>query len=181
MSGKLWVRFLCFESVHREVASERPLLAAPQRYLRRQGARTRLIREDPHHPRPPLHLPKEPLQHVRRAYPGVVRSWVGKVGKGVPYARLEDRDGLREAPTVKLYKLLGQSPRRLLAPHLEDRFEVLRHLGHRRGRHVGQDVALKMYGAPLPLGTRQLAEDRSLYTLMVVRDHQLHATQPPVQ
>src|SRR5215213_9202959 len=126
-------------------------------------------------------LPKEPLQHVRRAYPGVVRSWVGKVGKGVPYARLEDRDGLREAPTVKLYELLGQSPRRLLSPHLEDRFEILRHLGHRGGRHVGQDVALKMYGAPLPLGTRQLAEDRSLYTLMVVRDHQLHATQPPVQ
>src|SRR5919107_4774286 len=81
------------------------------RYLRRQGARTRLIREDPHHPRSPLHLPKEPLQHVRRAYPGVVRSWVGKVGKGVPYARLEDRDRLREAPTVKLGELLGQSPR----------------------------------------------------------------------
>src|SRR5215217_1204096 len=36
MSRKLWVWFLCFfESVHREVAFKRPLLATPQSYLRR--------------------------------------------------------------------------------------------------------------------------------------------------
>lgn len=36
MSRKLWVRFFyCFENVHREVALQRPLLAAPQHYLRR--------------------------------------------------------------------------------------------------------------------------------------------------
>lgn len=36
MSRKLWVWFLCcLESVHREIAPERPLLTAPQGYLRR--------------------------------------------------------------------------------------------------------------------------------------------------
>ncbi len=36
MSRKLWVWFsYCFEGVHREIALERPLLAAPQGYLRR--------------------------------------------------------------------------------------------------------------------------------------------------
>src|SRR5215211_2427404 len=41
MSRMLWVWFsYCFEGVHREVASERPLLAAPQSYLCGQGART---------------------------------------------------------------------------------------------------------------------------------------------
>src|SRR5215203_6855551 len=35
MSRRLWVWFLyCFESVHREVTPEHPLLAAPQGYLR---------------------------------------------------------------------------------------------------------------------------------------------------
>src|SRR5829696_3765205 len=67
MSRKLWVRvFHCFEGVHLEVALQSPLLAPPQRYLCRQAARARLIGEDPHHPRPPLYLFKQPLQHVRR-------------------------------------------------------------------------------------------------------------------
>jgi hypothetical protein len=62
MSRKLWVRFLCYlEGVHREVALQRPLLAAPQGYLRSQRACTHLAGEHPYHPRPPLHLPKEPL------------------------------------------------------------------------------------------------------------------------
>ncbi len=35
MSRKLWVRFLCFfQGVHRKIALQRPLLAAPQDYLR---------------------------------------------------------------------------------------------------------------------------------------------------
>src|SRR5215212_4388994 len=68
MSRKLWVGFLCcFESVHREVTPERPLLAAPQGNLRGQGARARLVGEHPHHPRPPLYLFEQMLQHVRRA------------------------------------------------------------------------------------------------------------------
>ena len=38
MSRMLWVWFLCFfESVYRQVAFERPLLAAPQSYLCGQG------------------------------------------------------------------------------------------------------------------------------------------------
>src|SRR5215217_3804320 len=77
MSRKLWVRlFHCFEGVHREVALQRPLLAAPQCYLCGQRARTHLVGEHPHHPCSPLHLFKEPLEHVRRAYAGMVASGV---------------------------------------------------------------------------------------------------------
>ncbi len=48
MSGKLWVWvFYCFESIHRKVAFQRPLLAAPQGYLRRKRARARLVGEHP--------------------------------------------------------------------------------------------------------------------------------------
>src|SRR5215210_4509598 len=84
MSRKLWVWFShCFEGVHREVALQRPLLTAPQGYLRRQRARTHLVREDPHHPRPPLDLLKQALQHVRCAYPSVVRSWIAQVAQGI--------------------------------------------------------------------------------------------------
>src|SRR5215218_10947478 len=73
MSRKLWVRFFQrLEGVHREVTFQHPLLGAPQGYLRGQRARTHLVGEHPYYPRPPLHLPKEPLQHVRRASPGVV-------------------------------------------------------------------------------------------------------------
>ena len=61
MSRKLWVGFLYyFESVHGEVTPERPLFAAPQGYLRGQGARARLVGEHPHHPRPLLHLFEQP-------------------------------------------------------------------------------------------------------------------------
>src|SRR5215208_8179688 len=50
MSRILWVWFLCYlKSVHREVAPERPLLAAPQGYLRCSRARARLVGEDPYH------------------------------------------------------------------------------------------------------------------------------------
>src|SRR5215217_5250840 len=84
MSRKLCVWFLCFlESLYREVASERPFLAAPQGYLCGQGACTRLAREDAHYPRPPLHLFEEPLEHVGRAYPGMVASRVAKIGESV--------------------------------------------------------------------------------------------------
>src|SRR5215216_1904503 len=77
MSRKLWVRFLHYlQGAHREIALERPLLAAPQGYLRRQSARAHLVGEHSHYPRPPLYLLKQALQHVRRAYPGVVASWV---------------------------------------------------------------------------------------------------------
>src|SRR3712207_8824974 len=107
MSRMLWGRVLrCFEGVHREVAFQRPLLAAPQGYLRRQRSRTPLIGEHPHYPRPPLHLLKEPLRHVGRTYPGVVASGVAQVGESVPYTRLEDRDSLREAPAIEPYELL---------------------------------------------------------------------------
>ena len=114
MSRILWVRFLCFEGVHHEVASERPLLAAPQSYLCGQDARARLVRKDTYHPSPPLHLFEEPLEHVRRAYPGMVASRVAKVGECVLYPALEDRDGLGVALLVEIYELLGQSPRTLL-------------------------------------------------------------------
>src|SRR5215217_3018628 len=68
MSRILWVWFLCYlKSVHREVAPERPLLAAPQGYLRCKRARARLVGEDPYHPRPPLYLLEQALQHVGRA------------------------------------------------------------------------------------------------------------------
>src|SRR5215204_3257400 len=68
MSRKLWVRFFQrLEGVHREVTFQHPLLGAPQGYLRGQRAHTHLVGEHPYYPRPPLHLPKEPLQHVRRA------------------------------------------------------------------------------------------------------------------
>jgi hypothetical protein len=78
--SKLWVWFLCFGGVHHNVASERLLLAAPQSYLRRQRSRSPLIGEHPYYSRPPLHLLKTPLQHVGRAYPGMVASGVAKVG-----------------------------------------------------------------------------------------------------
>src|SRR5215212_1878073 len=108
MSRKLWVWFLrCLEDVHREVAPSHPLLATPQGYLRGQGARARLVREDPYHPRPPLDLLEEALEHVGRAKPWMVASREGEVGESVPYARLEDRDGLRETLAVKLHKLFG--------------------------------------------------------------------------
>src|SRR5215211_7057671 len=77
MSRKLWVRFFhCLEGIHREVTFQRPLLAAPQGYLRSQCARTHLVGKHPYYPRPPLYLPKEPLEHVRRAYAGMVASGV---------------------------------------------------------------------------------------------------------
>src|SRR5215213_9422593 len=181
MSRKLWVGFLyCFESVHREVTSERPLLAAPQGYLRGQRARARLVREDPYHPRPPLYLLEQTLQHVRRAQLGVVASREGKVGQRVPYARLEDGDRLRETFAVELYELFGQGPGCLLASDLEDRLEIICHLAHLAGRHVGEYVAFEMHHAPLPPCPRQLARYRCLYPLVVVRDHQLHSRKASV-
>src|SRR5215211_6456870 len=70
MSRKLWVWFTYrFEDVHREVAPERPLLAAPQGYLRGQGARARLVGKHPYHPRSSLYLLEQALEHVGRAYP----------------------------------------------------------------------------------------------------------------
>src|SRR5919202_789447 len=109
MSGMLWVwvsRY--FKGVHREVALQRPLLTASQRYLRRQRARARLVGEDPYHPRPPpLDLLEETLEHVRRAYAGVVASRVAQVGECVLYPRLEDPDGLRVALVVERGELLG--------------------------------------------------------------------------
>src|SRR5215218_6664532 len=108
MSRKLWVWFLrFFEGVHREVAPERPLFAASQDYLRSQRARAHLVGEHPNHPRPPLYLLEQTLQHVRRAKLSVVASGEGEVGEGVPYARLEDRDGLRETSAVELHELFG--------------------------------------------------------------------------
>src|SRR5215210_7843384 len=174
MSRILWVWFFYFESVHREIASESPFLAAPQGYLRGQGARARLVREDPNHPRPPLHLLEQALQHVRRAQPGVVASGVVKVGEGIPYARLEDRDRLREALAVELHELFGQGSCRILAPHLEDRLEVLGHLAHLAGRNAREHVALEVHHAPLPLYSRQLARHRCLYAFVVVGDHETH-------
>src|SRR5215217_624718 len=56
MSRVLWVWFFCFESVHREVASASPFLAAPQRYLRRYTRPATLIGEHPYNPRAPLDL-----------------------------------------------------------------------------------------------------------------------------
>ena len=82
MSRKLWVWVsYYFEGVHRKVALERLLLTALQRYLRRQRSRAHLVGEDPHHPRTPLHFLEQPLQHVRRAYPGVVTSGITQVGR----------------------------------------------------------------------------------------------------
>src|SRR5215218_1277570 len=131
MSGKLWVWFLCFfESGYREVAFERPLLATPQSYLCGQGARTRLAREDAHYPRPSLHLFEEALQHVRRAYPGMVASRVAKIAQSVLYSRLEDRNRFGIAPLVERDELLRQRLGRLLPPDLEDRLEILRNVRH---------------------------------------------------
>src|SRR5215210_274609 len=169
MSRKLWVWFShCFEGVHREVALQRPLLTAPQGYLRRQRARTHLVREDPHHPRPPLDLLKQALQHVRCAYPSVVRSWIAQVAQGIIDPGLKHPNRLRETLCVELYELLCQGSRRLLAPDLEDRLQILGDLCHRGGRHVGEHVALEMHHAPLPPHSRQLARHRRLYPLVVV-------------
>jgi hypothetical protein len=65
MSRMLWVWFLrSLESVHRQIASQRPLLAAPQGYLRCQREGARLVGEDPHHPRPPLYLLEQTLERL---------------------------------------------------------------------------------------------------------------------
>src|SRR5215216_1511395 len=110
MSRKLWLRlFHCFEGVYREVALQHPLLGAPQRYLCSQRARAHLVGEHPHHPRSPLHLFKEPLEHVRRAYAGMVASGVAYVGQGLLYARLENADDLRVTLAVKSHEREGRS------------------------------------------------------------------------
>src|SRR5215211_7395082 len=121
MSRKLWVRFLRFEGVYRKVTSQRPLLGAPQSYLRGQCHRTRLVREDAHHPRPPLHLLEQALEHVRRTDPRVVASRKAEVAQGVCYPCLEDRDCLRVALLVEHDELFYQRLGRLLSPDLEDR------------------------------------------------------------
>src|SRR5215210_2945949 len=155
MSRKLWVWFLCSsEGVHREVASERPLFAAPQSYLRGQRTRAPLVGENPHHPRAPR--------------------------QRLLYACLKDRNRLRETPAVEFGELLGQSFRRLLTADLEDRLQILGYLCHRGGRHVSQDVAFEMNGAPLPLGARQLAKDGGLYPFVVIGDHQAYSRKAPV-
>ncbi len=46
---------------------------------------------------------------------------------------------------------------------------------------MGEHVALKMHHAPLPIHPRQLARYRCLYPLVVVRDHQAHPAESPVQ
>src|SRR5215210_2856619 len=165
----LWVWFsYCFEGGHREVAFQRPLLAAPQCYLRRQRRRARLVGEDPHHPRPPLYLLEQTLQHVRRAYPYVVASGVAQVGKGITDPCLKHRNRLRKTLAVELEELPGQGLRRLLAPDLEDGLQILGDLRHRGGRHVREHVALEMDHAPLPPYSRQLTGHRRLYPLVVV-------------
>ena len=81
MSQVLWGRFHCFfEGVHRQVALQRPLLAAPQGYLCRQGAHARLVGEDPDYPCPFLQGGEEVLQHVRCAYSRAVGAGVAQVG-----------------------------------------------------------------------------------------------------
>src|SRR3712207_3611860 len=68
-SRKVWVGFFGrFEGVlYNEVALQRPLLAAPQSYLRHQDARARFVRNDSYHPRSPLHL-------LEQAYPACSSS-----------------------------------------------------------------------------------------------------------
>src|SRR5215213_3866303 len=169
MSRKLWVRlFHCFEGVHREVALQRPLLAAPQCYLCGQRARTHLVGEHPHHPCSPLHLFKEPLQHVRRASAGMVAPRVAKVDESVIYASLKHRNRLGVALLVERDEFLGQGSCRLLSSYLEDRRKVLCYLAHLTRGHMREDVALEVNCAPLPLGAGQLACDRTLYALVVV-------------
>src|SRR5215213_7163517 len=134
MSRKLCVQFLRFEGVHRKVTSERPLLAAPQSYLRGQCRRTRLVREDAQHPRPPLHFLEQALQHVRRTDPRMVASRKAEVAQGVCYPCLEDRDCLGVALLVERDELFYQRLSCLLSPDLEDRRKVLCDLAHRGGR-----------------------------------------------
>src|SRR3712207_8885121 len=61
-------------------------------------------------------------------------------------------------------------------PYLEDRLYVLGHLCHRGGRHVSQDVAFEMNGAPLPLGTGQLTGDRCLYPFVDRKSTRLNSS-----
>jgi hypothetical protein len=67
MSRKLWVRlFHCFEGIHREVALQRPLLAAPQCYLCGQRVPSGLVGEVVQSygvlaPRESLHFRPHPL------------------------------------------------------------------------------------------------------------------------
>jgi hypothetical protein len=68
------------------------------------------------------------------------------------------RKGTWQSAQVQFDELFGQSLRRLLPPHLEDRFEVFRYLAHRVSWHVREDVALEMYYAPLPDHSGQLAK-----------------------
>src|ERR671916_3288328 len=75
MSRMLWVWvFRRLEGVHREVALQRPLLAAPQGYLRSQSASAYLVGEHSHYPRAPLYFLKQALQHVRCAYASMMVS-----------------------------------------------------------------------------------------------------------
>src|SRR3712207_1175446 len=169
MSRMLWVWvFRCLEGVHREVALQRPLLAAPQGYLRSQSAGAYLVGEHSHHPRPPLHLLEQALQHVGRAYPGVVASWIAQVAQGIIDPGLKPRNRPRKTLPVEPYELLGQSPSTLLAPDLEDRLEIVGYLLHRGPWHVRENVALEVNDAPLPIHSRQLAKDGGLDPLVVV-------------
>src|SRR5215212_5034048 len=144
--SQLWVWvFRCLEGVHREVALQRPLFAAPQGYLRSQSANAYLVGEHSHHPCPPLHLLEQALRHVRRAYPGVVASWIAQVAQGIIDPSLKHRNRPRKTLPVDLYELPGQSPSTLLAPYLEDRLQIVGYLFHRGGWHVRENVALEVH------------------------------------
>src|SRR3712207_1161543 len=141
MSRMLWVwAFRCLEGVHREVALQRPLLAAPQGYLRSQSAGAYLVGEHSHYPRAPLHLLKQALQHVRCAYASMMVSGVTQVGQGIIDPSLKHRNRPRKTLPVELYELLVQSPSTLLAPDLEDCLEIVGYLLHRGARHVRENV-----------------------------------------
>jgi hypothetical protein len=71
----------------------------------------------------------------------VVASGVVTTGEGVPYARLEDRDRIRETLAVGLHELFDQGPGRLLTPDLEDGLEVLGYLAHLACRHAREGTS----------------------------------------
>jgi hypothetical protein len=58
----------------------------------------------------------------------VVASSVAQIGQRLLYARLKDRNCLRETLCAKFDELLSQSSRRLLSSDLDDRLQILSYL-----------------------------------------------------
>ena len=55
----------------------------PQHHHRGQVGQALLVGKHPHHPGPPLHLPKKPLQHIRALDVPLVTAGKVQVGQGL--------------------------------------------------------------------------------------------------